>query len=413
MKAHRPTRLPMLLLASLMLALVLAVPLQAQGSGVLEGQVVNGTPGAPAVGAGITVTLHVVSGGSESETRQTTTGAEGRFRFEGLDRDPGLEYWPEATYQDAPYSSAEPVQFEENETITATVEVYESSDDDSRVRLNAVHVIAESFGQVLRISEIQMFGNDGDQTFAGSDEGPSPGTTVFIPLPDEAVGLAFSEEDPEGRYVEAEGGVWDTEPVAPGQNTSLVFLSYHLAVTDGTTVLRRSFAYPVDAFNILVAQPDLALESEQLLDEGLQTFQDREYAFYTTQELAVGEELVLNFTVDQAAAAGEAMPGTEAPTSQEATTPAEEGQQSLLLTLGLLLAGLTVVAAAVYPLVSKRPRAAVPAAARPGAASGLSPRRQRLIAELADLEDARDAGRVDEAAYEQRRAQIYEELRLD
>jgi len=149
------------------------------------------------------------------------------------------------------------------------------------------------------------------------------------------------------------------------------------------------------------------------LDEGLQTFQDREYAFYTTQELAVGEELVLNFTVDQAAAAGEAMPGTEDPTSPEATTPAEEGQQSLLRTLGLLLAGLAVVAAVVYPLVTKRPRAALPAAARPGAASGSSPRRQRLIAELADLEDARDAGRVDEAAYEQRRAQIYEELRLD
>jgi hypothetical protein len=43
----------------------------------------------------------------------------------------------------------------------------------------------------------------------------------------------------------------------------------------------------------------------------------------------------------------------------------------------------------------------------------LSPRRERLIAELADLEDAREAGRLDDAAYEQRRAQINEELRLD
>jgi hypothetical protein len=33
------------------------------------------------------------------------------------------------------------------------------------------------------------------------------------------------------------------------------------------------------------------------------------------------------------------------------------------------------------------------------------------LAELADLEDALEAGQVDEVAYERRRAEIYEELR--
>jgi len=397
-----------LILASLLLAVVLVVPLQAQEGGILEGEVVNETPGGTAPGEGLAVTLHILRNGNEIETRETTTGAEGRFRFEGLDQDPALEYWVEAVYEDAPYSSAMPVQFEAGaETISATIPVYESSDDDSAVRLNSVHVIAESFGQVLRISEIHMFSNDGDRTFAGSGQGPSPGTTVFIPLPANAVGVAFSEEDPAGRYVEAEGGVWDTEPVTPGADTSLVFLSYHLMVADQAATLERSFAYPVTAFNILATQPGLTLQSGQLIDQGTQSFQGREYAFYIAEDLQAGEELVLNFVVDEAAAAGSAMPGAETQAAPATTQPAGAGQQGLLRTMGIVLVCLAVGAAVVYPLAVKRPRAAAPAAA-----PALSdPRRRPLLEELADLENAHEEGRLDEADYEQQRARIYEALR--
>lgn len=397
-----------LILASLLLALVLVVPLQAQEGGILEGEVVNETPGGTAPGEGLAVTLHILRNGNEIETRETTTGAEGRFRFEGLDQDPALEYWVEAVYEDAPYSSAMPVQFEAGaETISATIPVYESSDDDSAVRLNSVHVIAESFGQVLRISEIHMFSNDGDRTFAGSGQGPSPGTTVFIPLPANAVGVAFSEEDPAGRYVEAEGGVWDTEPVTPGADTSLVFLSYHLMVADQAATLERSFAYPVTAFNILATQPGLTLQSGQLIDQGTQSFQGREYAFYIAEDLQAGEELVLNFVVDEAAAAGSAMPGAETQAAPATTQPAGAGQQGLLRTMGIVLVCLAVGAAVVYPLAVRRPRAAAPAAA-----PALSdPRRRPLLEELADLENAHEEGRLDEADYEQQRARIYEALR--
>ena len=414
MRGRQPARVRTLILASLLLVLALVVPLQAQEDGVLEGQVVNGTPGGPAVGEGVAVTLHILRSGGEVETRETTTGAEGRFRFEGLDRDPALEYWAEAVYQDAPYSSAEPVQFEgEAATAAATIDVYESTDDDSALRLSSVHVIAESFGQVLRISEIHMLSNDGDRTFAGSGEGPSPGTTVFIPLPADAVGLAFSEEDPAGRYVEVEGGVWDTQPVTPGQDTSLVYMSYHLMVVDEAVSLERAFSYPVSAFNILVTQPGLRLESERLVDQGSQSFQGREYLFYVAQDLAAGEELVLNFGVTEAAAGSSAMPGTESEAAPEATAPAGEGQQGLMQILGIALALLTVAAAVVYPL-ARRPLAGARAAAGPGLPEGLSsPGRRRLLEELADLEDAHEEGHLDEADYEQQRAQLYDALRTD
>ena len=132
---------------------------------------------------------------------------------------------------------------------------------------------------------------------------------MFIPLPEGAVGLAFSEEDPAGRYLEVDGGVWDTEPVTPGQDTSLVFLSYHVMVTDGTFSIGRTFAYPVSAFNILVTQPGLSVQSERLVAQGSQSFQGKDYEFYVTEDLPAGEELSLAFTVDQTAATGSGMPG--------------------------------------------------------------------------------------------------------
>ncbi len=413
MSGRQPAGLTTLVLACLLLALVLVVPLQAQEGGIIEGRVVNGTPGGPPVGTGVPVTLHVLRNGSEVETRETTTTAGGSFRFDGLDPDPDLGYWLEAVYLDVPYSSAAPVEFAgQAQAAATTINVYEVSDDDSGVRLHSVHVIAESFGQVVRISEIHMFSNDSDRTFAGNGEGPSPDASVFIPLPAGAVGLAFSDEDPAGRYVEADDGVWDTEPVAPGEDTSLVFLSYHLMVGDEPITVVRTFAYPVDAFNILVTQPGLTLQSEQLVDEGLQSFQGRDYAFYVAEDLAVGAELVMDLTVDEAAAAGSGMPGTESPSVPAPTVPAEEGQQGLLRILGFVLAGFAVVAAVAYPQLRKR-RAGVPSdvASRPGLPEGLTPEQRRLIEELADLEDARQEGRVDKAGYEQRRAQIYEALR--
>lgn len=410
MRGHQHAATRTLILASLLLALVLVVPLQAQEEGILEGEIVNGTPGGPAPGQGLAVTLHILRDGNEVQIRETTTDAEGRFRFEGLDRDPALEYWVEAAYEDALYSSAMPVQFDADaETITDTIAVYESTDDDSAVRLNSVHVIAESFGQVLRVSEIHMFSNDGDRTFAGSGQGPSPGTTVFIPLPENAVGVAFSDQDPAGRYVEAEGGVWDTEPVTPGQDTSLVYLSYHLMVANQAAILERSFAYPVTAFNILATQPGLTLQSAQLIDQGSQSFQGREYAFYVANDLQPGEKLVLNFAIDEAAVAAPGMAGTESQAAPATAQPAGEGQQGLLRVLGIVLVCLAVGAVVVYPLATRRPRAAVPAAA-PALSS---PRRRRLLEGLADLEDAREEGRLDEADYERQRARLYEALRSD
>lgn len=391
----------------ILLLLAPALAVQAQGNGVIEGRVENGTAGADPVGAGLVVTLLVYRGGEEVATFETTTGAEGDYRFEDLDTDPELEYWVEVEYLDVPYSNQAPLQFESGQAVLETTStVYETTDDDSAIRVDSVHLIGESFDQVLRISEIHLFGNTGDRTYVGTG-----GQTVFIPLPDGAVGIAMQEGMSESQFVEVEGGLQSTDPVWPGSETSLAFFSYHVMVAGDEVPVERSFAYPVTSLSVLVAQPGLSMTSEQLVDQGLELFQDRQYQFYTAVDVAAGAPILLEFAPQAGATAGSGMAeGTLASGTAggaEATVAAPQGNQGLLWSLGLVLTLAAVVGAVTYAVAAK------PGKSRAAASSKLAQDSQalKLVAELASLEDAFEAGEVDEETYRRQRAEMYEALR--
>ena len=97
------------------------------------------------------------------------------------------------------------------------------------------------------------------------------------------------------------------------------------------------------------------------------------------------------------------------------TTTTETGapitdNQGLLRGLGFGLAGLAVLGAVLYPLLTARRRP--PAAALPAAAAlAANPQARPLLAELASLEEAFEAGQVDEEIYQQQRAEKWEALR--
>ncbi len=388
-----------------LLALSLTAAVQAQGDGVLEGEVVNGTPDGQEVGAGLPVTLHIFLGDVEADTAETTTDEDGRFRFEGLDTDPSLEYWLEAVYQDVPYSSDGAAQFAEGETtVAATVTVFETTTDDSGVQLDSVHLIVESFGEVLRVNEIHLFGNDGDRAYVGQAQGGEP-LTVFIPLPENAVGLAFGQDASPERFVEVEGGLYDTEPVVPGAETSLVFFSYHVMAGTDAILLPRQFAYPVAILNVLAAQPGLTLQSDQLTSMGQKAFQGREYLFYAARDLPANATVDLALTSTGETEGGAAMPGGSPAAGAPAAGTSTDGNQGLLRWFGFGLAFLAIAVAIVYPFVTRRPARA------PAPSLRVDLQARRLLADLADLEDAYEAGRVESATYQQRRAELYEALK--
>ena len=396
----------------LLLILVVPTTALAQGDDSLEGLVVNGTSGGPEIGAGVAVTLYVLQGGTETGSVETMTGDGGRFLFEGLATDAGLEYWPEVEYLGVPYRSAEPFRLDSDETALATtITVFETTDDDSTVTLNSVHFIAESFGEMLRVSEIHLFGNSGDRTYVGQPVEDGSLGTVDIPLPENAVGIAFEQDNSTNRFVEVGGGIIDTQPVPPGQETSMAFFSYHLPVMGDTVPLERTFAYPLAHMNLLVAQPGLQLNSDALQMQGPQSFQGRPYDLYALNDLAVNAPVVMEFVpveVPDTAAAPDGGAGAMPPAGgQNVAGTSTQGDQGLLRWLGFGLVALAVVGVVLYGATRSQPH---PAA---GSGTNLSanPETRKLLAELADLEDAFEAGRVDEAEYERQRAELHEAIK--
>jgi hypothetical protein len=392
----------------LALVLVLSIPATAQNTGIIEGRVSNGTAGAAAVAAGLPVTLYAVQGGTEVRTLETTTDANGRFRFENLDVDPSLEFWPEVVYRDVTYRSDEPYQFDgEETTLTAPITVFETTDDDSDVAVDSVHFIAESFGQVLRISEIHLYGNRGDRTYVGQNGEDGAPNTLYIPLPENATGIAFEQEGAAERYLEVEGGIMDTEPVPPGQETSLAFFSYHLVVMGDTVPLVRAFAYPLTHLNVLVAQPGLMLNSDQLRLQGPESFQGRSYDLYTIDDLSAGDALSMEFVAVGMPAVAPGVEQGAATGSQPAAVPSTQGTQELLRWFGLGLAALAVVGVVVYATSSNR----LPPASTARPKLSADPESRRLLAKLADLEDAFERGNVDQASYERQKSELREAIK--
>ncbi len=384
---------------------------EAQDGGIVEGEVVNGTPAGPDVGAGIPVSLFVVEADLQVDVKETTTDASGRFRFEGLDTDETLEYWLEATYLQLPYSSLEPLQFLEGQSeLEGQVTVYETGADDSGIRANLLVLRVQALDSVLRVQESYYLGNEGDRTFLG-EAGELPDdqlSTAFIPLPDGQFGLELGLADGVQRAVEVDGGVAATEPIRPGEGTLLVSLSYHLAVPgSGMLSLERSVPFPVDAVWVLAAQPGLLLQSEMLESQGITELEEGQpVELFIGQELSENTPIVMELQV-VAGASSSAMSGASATGAQTGSDGVAKGSQEVLGLLGIGVIALAVLAAVVYPLTSRRLETAP--VKRPRLMA--EPNARRLLAELADLEEARDAGQLDQVAYERQRSEKYQAIR--
>jgi hypothetical protein len=285
------------------------------------------------------------------------------------------------------------------------VTVYETTGEDGDVRLDLVHIFAESFGEVLRISETHLFGSTGDRAYIGEESADGRRETVFVPLPADSVGFALGEGVPEDRFADARGGLIDSEPIRPGTLMSEVRFSYHLIASGRTIPLERSFAYPVTNLTVLVARPGLTLAAEQMQSMGTQMIQDRQYEIFSMENLDPDTPVELAFTPVEGmglSPATGAMPGGQATSSGSAV-----GSQGPLLWIGVVVALVAVAGGAVYAATNRRP------GTRRQSIQGLASdaRAQSLLADLADLEDAFEAGEVDGSSYERRRAEIYAELK--
>jgi hypothetical protein len=362
--------------------LLSALPAHAQeGNGVISGRVQNGTAGGGPVGS-LTVTLRHFAGMQLAEERQTQTGPDGSFRFDGLPTSPQDAYLVVVRYAGVDYVSGM-VQLHQQPEQTVDLTVYETTTDPSAVRIASRSLVIAGASPELRavdIMDILIVENSGDRTYLGDRSG----VVLRIPLPRGAQEISPQPGFDYGQPRLEDGVLLTTGPLPPGSQT--VVLSYTVPYEGTRATLSIGTAMPTGTLRVLVRDGTYRLSSRSLIDTGTV-----EVSGVTYRVLAVDAPVVGDMHVVQVSG----LPRTgllfDLPTGP-------------IIALAVGLAGL--IAAAVLTVIVLRRR-------RVGTETGRAAidERLQLAAELNRLDEARAAGEIDETTYQEQRSAVLTRLR--
>ena len=284
-------RIRLTILTAILLLLTTTTGAWAQGSGVIEGQVFDGTSnGGPL--EGLRVTLWAFAGSEPETSFETTTDEEGKFRFEGLETE-GYAYQFEVEYVGVQYGS-EVVAFPEGENlISVPFTVYESTTSDEDLSVERAHLIVDFEPGTIRVQEVQILLNRAVKTYVGPT-GEEGGATVHFPLPQGASAVQLIEGLMECCVVETETGVASTRPIFPGSK-QFVF-SYELRHESATDSLSLGIAYPTSSLDVLVADVGVQVTAPGLVEGERLSLEGGDYLHLTAQNLTPADDGLLHFT---------------------------------------------------------------------------------------------------------------------
>lgn len=215
---------------------------------VVRGHVSNGTEGAPAP-AGLVVTAVLTRDGEERGRWQATTGPDGAYRMELVVISAALlsgRLVVGTDYLGVTYSLV--VDLSEAKTdIEAGLTVFETTQDDAGISVASdTLTIVRGREDTLEVLQVQRVRNAGDRTYVGHAEG----VVLRLPFPPGAFdlspgdGLVSRDLGPVGE------GFTTNDPVLPGETT--ISYLYKVRVPRTGWALRRAVFYPTERIDLLL-----------------------------------------------------------------------------------------------------------------------------------------------------------------
>jgi len=356
----------------ILLTLGLSSPVLAAeaGSGVIEGRVINGTKDGSST-ANQEITMKTYINDTEAGTTTIKTDAKGQFVFNGLSTESDYAYQVMLSFQDADYYS-QWLSFNEGETAKSTeIVVYDSTTNDAAVRIAMAHTIIYIEQGTLRVVEFYLFVNETDQTYIGSTETTDgQGKTLEFFLPQEATDFQVRLGLMECCIVSSEDGFTESMPVLPGSKE--VAYSYDIKNNSKTYNFSRVVNYPISEFDLLVQGEGTEISGDRLTVGEPMDMGDAWFNHFSGSDFAQGDTLTFQIS---------------------GLTQNNRGIVSwVFLTLALLSAGF-------ISLYFLRRRNLRPADIKENAEQ----MRQRLLIELAQLDDDFEGGRIPKESYRRRR----------
>jgi hypothetical protein len=373
--------------------------------GTLIGQVKNGTTGQ--LMGNVEVRLRRWQADAELSPLTTKADTQGNFRFEGLDTGDQVFYRVETTYNGVPFPSTF-ASFEPGATqLSLPLDVYETTAEDTAITIDRFHfIIMSDQPGAFAVLELYQFSNQGNRAYIGSVDRNGQRETVRVALPAGAQSLSLQGGTLGVDFLQTDGGLAATSPVVPGTDTFDMAFMYAVPYTGTTLSLNRPLYYTTTVVNGLVLDAGDKLTSDALTFAGQRPVQDQTYLQYSGQNLKAGATLPLQLgDLDKMKFASPPSPAGPNASNSAAASPGDLSQTTLLWVV-LALGGIAVVLGLAYPRL--RPRLGGEVAAAQGSDPALE--QQRLLLTLARLDQAYQAGRLNEAVYRRVRARHKAEL---
>ena len=374
---------------------------QTGGQGKIEGQIVNGTKDAkPASSANLTVTLmSAVQGATSLITQTMMSDANGKFAFANLDTITTTRYLVTARYGDVEYYSDVLAFTSPNSmTLPADITIYDSTEDPAVVQVSEMHLVVDVQSPWLAVQQIVVVQNMSDRIFIGKLVGPHR-ISLSMPILAKAINIQFDDQTVDQTTMRGEGVLTYTLPIGPGKDQ--IFFQYDVPFAPPTYEFNLPLPNDVARFGLYVADIGETVQSQQLSPAP----SPMGNVPNAPKLIAVaGDKFVagttIKATIDKLPAAA-AQPG-QTPSAALPTALPVSPQ-----TIGLVILGAAIVAAIallVFPLLRRR------AAGAADEAEDEDDARQDLMQEIADLDDAFEAGKISEAEYKEKRAARKAEL---
>lgn len=355
------------------------------GDGTLLITTTNGTPngGSP---NGLPMLLRAYDQTSEVLSRTATVNNAGIATFNELPRREDYFYQAELDYKDGRFYSPAMQFISTTQTISDVLRVYETTTDAKDISIGEMHFFVQEIGEgTATIVEFYIFNNVSDHAYIGEPAAGGRRHSLRISVPKDAQNLRFDGLGLDQRFFKEDDVIHDTEVVMPGQSAQQITLIYEVPYRNRKAFERQVF-YPVANWDVLVPENTGAgdpLKVVGLEDKGLQQTPNGNLSLYAGQPVNANDALKWTLT------------------GQPLGTPAQ-GADARAIGIGLIAFGLAVGIG--YFLLSR---------ARSVRAQVTSPATERdlLLRQIALLDDEFAQGKLKEADYTTRRAQLKEELR--
>lgn len=342
-------------------------------------------------------------------------GEDGRFEFQIEDVPADWVFLADVGFGDLTFNS-DAVQVSVAEpAVELPMFVFDTTTDPSVVVIDRLHMIITFAEDVVTVSELYIFSNTASAVFVGESGDYAEGT-VQVGLPTGANNISFQRGFgttmdtfiPATNFMQTDTGWFDTTPLRPGAGSLNLLVNYELPY-DEELLLAHPLAYTLaGGASVIMADAGVEITDSEWVSQGAQATASGSFVSYVNTSLAGADAISL--TLDGRP--------TQILDGQGNALPMRN-QTNELIVGGVALAAMLAVGFFLVQRWRTYPEVETAAAGAPRSVTTTAPQRTAvrrrddkttLLQAIADLDDAYEAGELDEAEYQQQRQALKDRL---